>query len=100
MHPSLPGPCACKPRRACPLQTPPTGTWRLACCVLQVAKPTAVSRAEATAGDLGEEQVLEAITAYQLAVGQYGALARSLLPSYGGYECKEPEPGKFTMAFG
>ncbi|KAG2454070.1 hypothetical protein HYH02_001110 [Chlamydomonas schloesseri] len=66
----------------------------------KVAKPTAVSRAEASAGDLGEEQVLEAITAYQLAVGQYGALARSLLPSYGGYECKEPEPGKFTMAFG
>ncbi|KAG2432508.1 hypothetical protein HXX76_008853 [Chlamydomonas incerta] len=66
----------------------------------KVAKPTAVTRAEATAGDLGEEQVLEAITAYQLAVGQYGALARSLLPSYGGYECKEPEPGKFTMAFG
>ena len=59
-----------------------------------------MSRAEANAGDLGEEQVLEAITAYQLAVGLYGALARSLLPAYGGYECKEPEPGKFTLAFG
>ncbi|PNH10309.1 Adenylate cyclase [Tetrabaena socialis] len=67
---------------------------------VKVAKPTAVTRAEASATDLGEEQVLEAITAYQLAVGQYAALARGLLPAYGGYECKEPEPGKFTMAFG
>ena len=24
---------------------------------------------------------------------------RHLLPEYGGYECKEPEPGKFTLAF-
>lgn len=69
-------------------------------CAVQVAKPAAVSRAEASPGDLGEEQVLEAITAFQLAVGQYSALARSLLPAYTGYECKEPEPGKFTMAFG
>jgi hypothetical protein len=26
-------------------------------------------------------------------------LARFLLRSYNGYECKEPEPGKFTLAF-
>ncbi|KAG2499572.1 hypothetical protein HYH03_002517 [Edaphochlamys debaryana] len=66
----------------------------------KVAKPTAVTRAEQSGGELGDEQVLELITAYQLAVGMYAALARSLLPAYGGYECKEPEPGKFTMAFG
>ena len=29
----------------------------------------------------------------------YTALARALLLGYGGYECKEPEPGKFTLAF-
>ena len=29
----------------------------------------------------------------------YTAAARALLPAYGGYECKEPEPGKFTLAF-
>lgn len=65
-----------------------------------MAKPADVARAEASAAGLGEDQVLSSITAYQLAVGQYAALARSLLPAYGGYECKEPEPGKFTMAFG
>jgi hypothetical protein len=29
----------------------------------------------------------------------YTALARRLLMEYDGYECKEPEPGKFTLAF-
>jgi hypothetical protein len=35
----------------------------------------------------------------QEAVGVYAALARKLLHKYNGYECKEPEPGKFTIAF-
>lgn len=50
----------------------------------QVAKPAAVSRAEA-AVDMGEDEVLEAITAYQLAVGQASTLVRSLLPLYSGW---------------
>ena len=37
--------------------------------------------------------------AYNLALGRYSRLARQLLPASGGYECKEPEPGKFTLAF-
>jgi hypothetical protein len=35
----------------------------------------------------------------QLSVGKYTSLARKLLRRYNGYECKEPEPGKFTLAF-
>lgn len=35
----------------------------------------------------------------QLAVNVYTPLARKLLHKYDGYECKEPEPGKFTIAF-
>lgn len=35
----------------------------------------------------------------QLAVAKYASLARKLLRRYNGYECKEPEPGKFTLAF-
>ncbi len=35
----------------------------------------------------------------QACVPMYTALARALLLAYGGYECKEPEPGKFTLAF-
>jgi hypothetical protein len=35
----------------------------------------------------------------QLSVIKYTTVARRLLHKYGGYECKEPEPGKFTLAF-
>lgn len=35
----------------------------------------------------------------QLAVNVYTPLVRKLLHKYNGYECKEPEPGKFTIAF-
>lgn len=54
---------------------------------LQVAKPAAVLRAEGAGGGLCEEEVLEAITAYQLAVGQTAQLVRQLLPAYGGCVC-------------
>ena len=37
--------------------------------------------------------------AYHLAIGQYTRRVRTLLPAFDGYECKEPEPGKFTLAF-
>jgi class 3 adenylate cyclase len=29
----------------------------------------------------------------------HNQLLRALLKAHGGYECKEPEPGKFTLAF-
>lgn len=35
----------------------------------------------------------------QMGVSMYACTARRLLRKYGGYECKEPEPGKFTIAF-
>lgn len=35
----------------------------------------------------------------QVALGVMGATVRKLLKLYRGYECKEPEPGKFTLAF-
>jgi hypothetical protein len=35
----------------------------------------------------------------QTAVSLFGAMVRSLLHKYRGYECKEPEAGKFTLAF-
>ncbi len=39
------------------------------------------------------------LQAYNLALARYTRLVRQLLPPFGGYECKEPEPGKFTLAF-
>ena len=33
-----------------------------------------------------------------VAVGKVSRTVRHLLPEYGGYECKGPEPGKFTLA--
>lgn len=38
-------------------------------------------------------------TCIQAAVSTYTSVARRLLHRYHGYECKEPEPGKFTLAF-
>jgi hypothetical protein len=35
----------------------------------------------------------------QVGVGRYSDLVRRLLRLHDGYECKEPEPGKFTLAF-
>lgn len=43
--------------------------------------------------------VVIAVCLLQYAVGMYAAVARRLLRRYDGYECKEPEPGKFTIAF-
>jgi hypothetical protein len=34
-----------------------------------------------------------------MSVTLYTNLARKLLHKYHGYECKEPEPGKLTLAF-
>lgn len=35
----------------------------------------------------------------QVAISKYTTVARKLMVRYHGYECKEPEPGKFTLAF-
>ena len=39
------------------------------------------------------------ITAYNVGLNKAVKLMRSLLPEYDGYECKEPEAGKVTVAF-
>lgn len=47
-----------------------------------------------SAGDL-----IRGLTAFNIASGKVSSLVRQLLPDFRGYECKEPEPGKFTLAF-
>ena len=48
---------------------------------------------------VSDDDIINTITAYNVAVGKYSKLLRKLLPRFGGYECKEPESGKFTLAF-
>ena len=43
--------------------------------------------------------VLRTITDWNVSVAAVNRTLRSLLPAYDGYECKEPEPGKFTLTF-
>jgi hypothetical protein len=64
----------------------------------QIAKPSEVRRAE-QASDMSEEETISLLTDYQIAVHKYAKVLRQLLHRYNGYECKEPEPGKFTLAF-
>ena len=61
-------------------------------------KPAIVEQAEACVGASGA-WVLDVLTVYNLAVMEVEEEVRDLLLVYGGYECKEPEPGKFTIAF-
>ena len=58
-----------------------------------------MSRAEQAAGTIGDGQVLATMAAYAAGVGAVNRVVRALLPAFDGYECKEPEPGKFTLAF-
>lgn len=62
---------------------------------MQAAKPIEVQQAED--GQQGSD--IKAIEAYHIALAMYMGLLRSILTAYGGYECKEPEPGKVTLAF-
>ncbi len=64
----------------------------------QAAKPATVVAAESSAAEV-EGDVVATIEAYNLALGRYTRTVRATLPHHGGYECKEPEPGKFTLAF-
>ncbi|KIY94838.1 hypothetical protein MNEG_13124 [Monoraphidium neglectum] len=61
----------------------------------KVHKPEDVTAAEKPEG----HQDPQLIGLYQSCVPIYTSLARRLLIEYEGYECKEPEPGKFTLAF-
>ena len=68
------------------------------CGCVQPAKPGVVATAESSAQEVSEDMV-DTMEAYNMALGRYVRLVRDTLPLYGGYECKEPEPGKFTLAF-
>lgn len=66
---------------------------------LQVAKPKMVGLAEAANVNSSEEEIRATVTAWHVGVGRASRLVRTLLGPYDGYECKEPEAGKFTLAF-
>ena len=66
---------------------------------LQVGKPQEVKDAEQASSPVSDDTILKVITAFNVGVGKYTKLVRRLLPAYGGYECKEPESGKFTLSF-
>lgn len=58
-----------------------------------------VGLAEAANADSSEEEIRATVTAWHVGVGRASRLVRTLLGPYDGYECKEPEAGKFTLAF-
>ena len=58
-----------------------------------------MTAAEQAAGSVADELVISTITEYNLAVAMVSRAVRLLLPAYDGYECKEPEAAKFTLAF-
>lgn len=67
---------------------------------MQAGKPTEVVAAESSNSPVRDEaEIVATIEAYNMGVAMYTAEARALLPAHDGYECKEPEPGKFTLAF-
>ena len=68
-------------------------------CAWQVGKPQEVKDAEQASSPVSDDTILKVITAFNVGVGKYTKLVRRLLPAYGGYECKEPESGKFTLSF-
>ena len=54
---------------------------------------------EQTARSVSDTVVLHTITDWNVSVAAVNRTLRVLLPAYDGYECKEPEPGKFTLTF-
>lgn len=68
-------------------------------CLRQVARPVEVMLAEQATGPGTDDDIVRMLTAFNLGVAKVSRLVRRLLPPFGGYECKEPEPGKFTLAF-
>lgn len=79
--------------------TPDAGT-DMALVFARIIKPKEVIEAEqGTPTMMSDNHVIDTLTAHGLALGRAVAAARSLLSDYSGYECKEPEPGKLTLAF-
>lgn len=75
---------------------------------VQVHKPAAVARAQqAGAGDsegsdssMGDDELLSAIVAFQLAVGSYVTMARQLLAAYEGWVVVRLRRGSRPLLFG
>ncbi len=66
----------------------------------QAGKPGEVVAAESSNSPVRDEaEIVATIEAFNLGVALYTAAARALLAPHDGYECKEPEPGKLTLAF-
>lgn len=67
---------------------------------LKVVKPEIVAVAEKIAsGDSPDVKNMAIVAAYAQGVSMASKAIRSLLKVYNGYECKEPQPGNFTIAF-
>lgn len=77
----------------------PSGNEELAIVHFRVDKPSVVQSAEKTSSGLSDEDIVSIITSYNLAIAQAVKVARHLLKTHNGYECKEPESGKLTIAF-
>jgi len=58
-----------------------------------------VLQAEQAHASLSDGDMIRGLTAFNIANGKLSRLVRQLLTDFDGYECKEPEPGKFTLAF-
>ncbi|PSC75196.1 Helicase sen1 [Micractinium conductrix] len=65
----------------------------------KVSKPAEVLEAEQVRPAVSDDTIIRVLTAYNVAVSKATKLMRTLLRQHGGYECKEPEPGKMTLAF-
>ena len=48
---------------------------------------------------MSEQEMHDALSVYYQSVSVFSTIVRKRLKSYNGYECKEPEMGKFTLAF-
>jgi hypothetical protein len=77
----------------------PSASSDVAIAQIRVVKPDAVAAAEAAGAGLTDDAIIRIITAYNVALARAVRAARLLLRTHGGYECKEPEPGKLTVAF-
>lgn len=65
---------------------------------MRVVKPTKLAEIDEGGPHVGEE-LNEMLQVYNTALEVAVNVARDVLRRHGGYECKEPEPGKLTVAF-
>lgn len=78
----------------------PTGDAVTTIAHLKVVKPEIVVIAEKmSSGGKLDGKNLSIVAAYAKGISMASKAIRSLLKVYEGYECKEPQPGSFTIAF-